>query len=139
MKTILGLIALLMFVSCDEVDNFKITPFVNGDIVKGNFTGRKCVVDHLHEKHVNDLHIKCGRDGGLLRANSANFRLEGTAAATVENSTTTTKIPKDLLELRCSLDGKETSLERELHLSLDLKKFKTGEVCTLKKVSLKYE
>jgi len=47
--------------------------------------------------------------------------------------------PKDLLQLRCELDKKETSSERNVKLMLNVADFKTGEVCVLKKVSLKYE
>ena len=50
-----------------------------------------------------------------------------------------TTIPKDLLELKCTI-GKETTVSRELHFkSMKVSRFQDGEICTIKKVSLKYE
>ena len=48
-------------------------------------------------------------------------------------------IPKDLLELRCTTDDK-TEVERSLHFkNMRVGVFEDGEICTIKKVSLKYE
>jgi len=137
---LLGLLIVgMLLVGCDNRIN-TLRGINSGSIVKTTKHG-ECRIIHIDKDPTDGVPYKVTCDDGTSGHVSNWFLTDGkpTTEPTTELAKIQTGIPKDLLELRCKLDGKEIHLERRETLKTDITKFKTGEICTLKKVSLKYE
>ena len=164
MKFIIILGLMVSFVSCGTDRTINNSTITKTTVVKSRFDNSRqnCIIVDVVNSQGTDIKIRCAGDSNSEWVNSLHYepinsqpytpnieqigQLSASQYDAVKNRIrkelkleTTKSIPKELLELKCTI-GEITRIDREIkfdHIQVD--RFKDGEICTIKKVSLKYE
>ena len=131
-----GLLILLgwcvIAVGCRDGVDGKITPFNVGDSVMHRSSKNPCTVVKLDRDSRRDIRVEC-QIGGDQWGNSYEYEKQ-------EETANTATIPESLIQTICK-KGEETRTFRGLDVKIELNggAVDSGFICTVKKVSLKYE